>query len=183
MEREFIEGTGGKSDYLIIAQNGKVRIGLKPIVENLSGSSSGLTIIGFRLRSVPMPGEQCTENELTGAWPNIAFHAISVVRASTTVGGVVDTQRVATSELLLSWVLEQDVSKDYARSIAEFIGAENLKFSEEQIGEFMRETFLKIASVNDMENGFDQAAIQKGANVIDLQAAALLKGLDKSKLN
>lgn len=93
--RRYIKGTEGGVDYLIVAQNGKIVLGMKPL---LSGAGPAGTVLGCRVRSAHASESletggvvQGTANHVATAWPDIPFEKVDAgVRASIAVGALVN---------------------------------------------------------------------------------------------
>ena len=75
---EYLTGTtGGKSEYLIIAENGEVSLGLKPTI-----GSWGEVHVAIKLRAANKDGELLRQALYTEAFPKIEFDAVNDKRAS-----------------------------------------------------------------------------------------------------
>lgn len=85
---QFVLGTEGNPDYVIVAQNGAACLGVKPL---LSFSSKG-TMVGLRVRSCSAPNTHEKADGTTDfpkkmpfdeAWPDMPFDKVDESRAST----------------------------------------------------------------------------------------------------
>lgn len=94
-DHRYIKGSEGGVDYLIVAQNGKIVLGMKPLI--LQAGPAG-TVLACRVRSAHASGSletggvvQGTSNHVAKAWPDIPFEKISEeVRASIVVGTLIN---------------------------------------------------------------------------------------------
>jgi len=182
MEKVFIEGTGKKPDYLVIASKGHIVLGLKPVLENLVGKDyEHLSVIGFRLRSVSKV-KVIDTGVLIAPWPKITFNARDTTRASCTVGAGVERVHVSTVEMLGQFLAEHNAATKLAQQVIDMVGDDCL-YSVVELSDFIAATYAEVIDKNKPEEDFDKAAVVAGANVIDLQAAALSKAIDKYKFN
>lgn len=104
-DRRFMKGTEGNPDYMIVAQNGKIVLGVKPIFYPVGPAG---TILACRIRSTATEATvsdgtvyQGTANHVVNAWPDIPFEKIDESsRASIVVGVLVNTGPGAVSKLV-----------------------------------------------------------------------------------
>lgn len=179
----FIEGTGHTPDYLVIAKHGNVRLAIKPLVENFTSEDcSHLTMIGFRLRSVPAEGATASPDELTEAWPDIEFLHHNAERASCTMGTTVNKETVNTPLSLKDFLETTHVAHDYAAQLEDLLG-KSLVETPFTIEQFLSDVYAATVDKSFPEDEFDTEAKKLGCKVIDLQSASLARGLAKSKLN
>jgi len=90
-EIEIMSGTEEKLNYMVVAKNGSVALGVRPLVHYLSNA----TLIMARVRSCrspsndPKSGRGLKAAGLTAAWPDIKFNKTNDERASVIVAGII----------------------------------------------------------------------------------------------
>lgn len=141
---KFMIGTEGNPDYLIVAENGNVGLGVKPIVGMLQASETGANLmIGFRVRSalfkdftVHYNADEIffttAQEAYSKSWPNIHFTKVDDRRASYEGG------QVTSFAIGKAWdgfcadksVLDQAISTLIGRIPAELVTVEYEHFRE-----------------------------------------------------
>lgn len=91
-EKQMMQGSEGKNDYLIIAVQGQVAIGIKPVIEPFVSKENGEAfLLGIRLRLASAPGQAIlnAEHAAKTLFPMIPWQKFAADRVSVFLGAIV----------------------------------------------------------------------------------------------
>lgn len=121
IEDKYILGTEGNPDYLVIAETGPFRLGVKAIMQNGPG---GTVALAFRVRSVRIDGQTTEDGKVfLDAWP-IPFEAVDVQRAS-----VVMLNLVNRSYLQLAEIVDKAEKSRFANKVFDYFVDQGIDLS------------------------------------------------------
>lgn len=197
----MMTGTNGYEDYLVIARNGNVALGIKPndISPGARFGHPGTVWFGARLRSAPagslFDGEADEENvvkfhknpeNLWDAWPEVVWEKKSDKRASTTIGvllrGTLDGP-IGDAQQLLDKMKSGKLSEQMAEYLAGLAGAENLVLTPDEIAAWLTgNVYGKIADKLEKTieaRGIVEQEMEKNIGTFGMQASILKKAYAK----
>ena len=129
----FMKGTSGKADYLVVARNGDVRLGIKPQLG---------PVVGFRVRAAPMkaPGKiarmrfmKRLTKQLVQAFKAIPFESKNTSRASVSVGVCINRGGIN----LIEGLDATDFVGKALRWLQEHVPAQHFTEDPERIAQFL----------------------------------------------
>jgi len=142
---EWMRGSSGEEDYIVVAKSGDVALGLKCVIDALD--TTGF-FIGLRVRSAPVSGKECGVLDLVGPWPRLSFAKVGDGRASLMVGLVAPVIGVESLREVLSEV-------EFVGSIVEYLHThiDTSQFVIDEDG--FRDAFLSmaLASAGELAEG------------------------------
>ena len=142
---EWMRGTAGEEDYIVVAKSGDVALGLKCVIDALD--TAGF-FIGLRVRSAPVSGKECGALDLVGPWPRLSFAKVGDDRASLMVGLVAPVTGVESLRDVIS-------EEEFAGSIIEYLNThiDTSQFVIDESG--FREAILgmALASAGELAEG------------------------------
>jgi hypothetical protein len=140
-----MRGTTGSSDYLMIAKNGDIGLGVKPLFEShyltIDGKHGTVGVFAVRLRSAPLDHAAVPKHVIVETWPEIKFKAVDSRRASAIIGGPVWGKK-RSSELLAGFAL-QNVDAALTAKILALLGDQVALAPADEIKAFLLESFIE----------------------------------------
>ncbi len=180
-ERLFMEGTNKGLDYLVIAENGMIRLGVKPLLESVKNAMVAVPIVlvGVRLRAAyrTETGLDVVKSEkaLLQAWPKVTYwDNKNEARLSVVFGQAFD---ISSGTKVLYDLIAGDFPQKVAEGIANLIHEEALPLqTADGIREMLVESWKKdMDAAHKNKKPAEEKATGSGADVIDFQAAAVKK--------
>lgn len=152
----MMRGTGGQLDYLMIARQDGVGLGIKPNVIG-EGQAPNTTYVGIRLRSAPMEGKRPSKPEdgnvvpftplaLDTAWDGIEWEKVDNLRASTQLGVFLQGTLANDTEVLLEEMSDSKLSKKMADYVLSLVNPDFLCVTPEDVIEWLELTYSQAAA-------------------------------------
>ena len=199
---KMMVGSGGKLDYLVVARQGDVALGVKPnaVLPGKFFGQPGTVWFGARLRSAPSAHlfkdeqqgnvvklEKKPENHWD-CWPNIVWEKQDATRASTEIGVLLRGSLDGTKEeaqQLFKELKGGKLAKKMADYLYEIAGEQNMILSRKEITDWLTENvYAKIAKeIEDTIKRKELFKEEMGKNigVFGMQAQILKKVYDTVK--
>lgn len=150
---EFVNGTSGKADYLIVARKGRCVIGMKPdfiFPENHKAFKLGLYFRFCGDPKVNFSTDALTATEIAKTFPKVPLQNVDDVRGSFGVGSVFKTNAVQTlAQCALEVVSKKEVPLYFHTGLVTLAAAAgcNLLFDENNLAQWMQERWERLIAL------------------------------------
>lgn len=149
----YMVGTHGDPDYLVIAQNGDVALGIKPLFQ--ADSSHAVSFMGLRLRSarvkqkakaVQTPDGAAkfpTPMPLDQAWPNIQWDKKDNYRCSVVIGTMIN-KGVNDFPKVIDTIDKADIIGRFCHFVGQLVASEHFVVASDTLKSWLTMQFEKV---------------------------------------